>query len=99
MKHPGKVGGGCLGRGSIPTTWSLVPQEKESSSRDMEVAQGTSDLRSTRCATPGYVRSLPVVTPAAATMSNEVPVAGSSNGGLENNRQLGGCWGAEEREI
>lgn len=47
MKHPGKLGGGCLRGGSIPNTWSLVPQEKESSSRDMEVANRGSDLWST----------------------------------------------------
>lgn len=74
-KHPGE--GGHQGGGSILVAWSLALQVKASSSRDMEVAEGGSDLWSTHCATLEHVQSLPVITLASATMSNEVMVAGS----------------------
>lgn len=75
-----KVGGGCLGGGSIPTVQSHALQAKASSSGDGEVDEGGSDLRSACCVTPRHVRSLPVVTLTGATMSNEVTVAASRAG-------------------
>ena len=87
-----------MGGGSIPKVPSLALQAKGSPSRDGEVAEGGLDLLSTRCAAPRHVRSLPVVTPASATMSNEVTVAWSGVGAArEGWRITGNRVGAGEQ--
>jgi len=60
---------------------SIAVQAKARSCGAGEVAEGGSDPRSARCATLRHVRSLPVITLARATMSNEVTVTGSGVGG------------------
>lgn len=77
---------------------SRALQAKASSSGDGEVAEGGSDLRSARRATPRRAQSPPVVTPAGATMSNEVTVAGSGAGvASEGWRITGNRVGAGEQ--